>query len=293
MKPLRAATCASILLLLCACQRPAPADGAGARAESGDELKALTHVAFPAWKGEGAVVLQVPSFDDPKSPATIAATPAMVVTIDATHRALVMVGTPSDEQGHESAAHAQGGNLGVYGFERRDGHWLRTTAQDSVLWGGSSGALGEVKLVDLGRGHPALSIEGGWTGQGYDIAGLDLVALEPAGARVVLHDLRLHSDSLGVVEGCDEWLNKGQAPSAKVLAELTPANCFDVTGAWRVQPAAGAGLGDIVVTFAGHRLVVDPRTQAKSVQAVAGTLTYRDAGAGYEKASGENLAPEV
>lgn len=297
MNRLLAVTAVSILAALSACQRQAPAVAAAASPAAAntpdDSLKTLTRAAFPEWKGGDAVVLEVPSYNRPNERTTVAATPTLVVPVDATHRALVLVGTPADDEGHENASHAEGGNLGVYGFELRDGHWVKTTTQDSVLWSGSSGALGEVKQVDLSPGRPALAVEGGWTGQGYDVGGLDLVALEPAGARVVLADVRLHSDSLGLIDGCGEWLNKNVPPSAQVQADLTPENCFDVDSTWHVEPHAGAQRGDIVITFDGHRLAVDAKTAAKTVQAVTGTLVYRYGKSGYEKASGENLAPEV
>lgn len=293
---LAVAAAVSILAAVSGCQRQTVATSKPSPAAANtpdDSLQTLTRAAFPEWKGGDAVVLEVPSYNRPNERTTIAATPTMVVKMDATHRALVLVGTPADDEGHENASHAEGGNLGVYGFELRDGRWAKTTTQDSVLWSGSSGALGDVKLVDLGPDRPALAIEGGWTGQGYDVGGLDLVALEPAGARVVLADVRLRADSLGLVDGCGEWLNKNVVPSRQVQADLTPENCFDVDGTWRVEPRAGAGRGDIVITFDGHRLAADPQTGAKSVQGVAGTLVYRDGKSGYEKASGENLAPEV
>ena len=291
---LAAFACVPLVAALSACQRPAPTGAPLSDASVPDDgLKTLTRVAFPEWKGAEAVVLEVPAYSQPNERTVVAATPTMVVTVDATHRALVLVGTPSDDEGHENASHAEGGNLGVYGFELRGGRWVKTSTQDSVLWSGSSGALGNVKRVDLGPGHPALAVEGGWAGQGYDVGGLQLVALEPAGARVVLADVRLHSDSLGLVDGCGEWLNKNVAPSAQVLADLTPENCFDVDSAWHVEPRAGAERGDIVIAFDGHRLAVDGQTQAKSVQAVKGTLVYRYGVSGYEKASGQNLAPEV
>ena len=282
--------CLPLAAALPACQRQA---SPVAPVAASDGLDALTHELFPTWKAGGLVVLNVPSDSDPKQLVTIAATPVLVVKVDPTHRALVMVGTPSDEQGHESASHAQGGNLGAYGFELRGGRWVRTTVQDSVLWTGQSGALGDVKSVDLGAGHMALSVESGWTGQGYDVGALDLIALEPAGARVVLSNVRLHSDSLGVASGCEQWLDGGKAPAPQALAELTADNCFDVSGTWGVQPLAGGERGDIVITFDGHRLVTDPRSQAKSVQAVAGTLVYRYSNGSYAKVRGENLAPEV
>lgn len=283
-----AVACLPLVAALSACQRPTLATNG-----PDDSLKTLTRLAFPEWKGKEAVVLEVPPYNRPNERTVVAATPTLVVKVDDTHRALVLVGTPSDDEGHENASHAEGGNLGVYGFELRAGQWVKTSTQDSVLWSGSSGALGTLKPVDLGPGHPALAVEGGWTGQGYDIGGLELVALEPAGARVVLSDVRLRSDSLGLVDGCGEWLNKNVAPSARVQADLTPENCFDVDSAWHVAPRAGAERGDIVIVFDGHRLVVDARTQARSVQAVKGTLVYRYGQVGYEKASGENLAPEV
>ncbi len=291
MNRLRAAfVTVTLLATLSACQRPAPAASANV---PDDSVKTLTRIAFPEWKGAEAIVLEVPSYNQPNERTVVAATSTMVVAVDATHRALVLVGTPSDDEGRENASHAEGGNLGVYGFELRNGRWVKTTTQDSVLWSGSSGALGNLKRVDLGPGHAALAVEGGWTGQGYDVGALDLVALEPAGARVVLAGVRLRSDSLGLVDGCGEWLNKNVAPSAPVQADLTPENCFDVDSAWHVEPRAGAERGDVVITFDGHRLAVDGQTQAKSVQPVAGTLVYRYGKSGYEKASGENLAPEV
>jgi len=299
---LLASACVPIGVALSACERPATAAAPVAApvavlpassAVADGSIAALMREAFPKWSGQGAVVLHVPSYDHPDERIAIAATPTMAVKIDATHRALVLVGTPSDEAGHDAASHAQGGNLGIRVFELQGGRWVQKTAQDSVMWSGSMGILGDVELVQLGPGHPALSIVSGFTGQGFNVRNLDVVELEPAGARVVLPGIRLSADALGAYAGCDEWLNRHQVPSTEMLGDLNPGNCFEVGGAWHVQQAAGAERGDIVISFDGHRVVVDEHTQAKSVQAVAGTLVYRYGKAGYEKAGGENPVPEV
>ena len=249
--------------------------------------------AFPEWRGQRAYVMEMAA-DDPKAGRiTVATSPALVVALDDTHRVLVVTGFPSDEKGALSAAHVTPGNLGACWFVRRDARWWVTDRHDSILWAGSSGAVGTVKQAALGPAHQALFVESGWCGQGYCVGVLDVLELGIDAAHIVSSAVPLSSDSLGVAEGCDKLLGGVADLAPAVVRELTPDNCFDVAGQWRVEPRPDSDRGDIVIDFSGHELVQDAATQAKSVQTITEQLVLRHSATGYVRIRGRNPMHKV
>lgn len=254
----------------------------------GDDLETLMRAAFPAWKPGQPQVLVVPHDQYPDKTRTVAVQPSMVVAIDKAHRALVTVGRPSDENGEDASAHADPGMVGVYLFERRTDHWIKTKAQDAATWQGSSGEVGDVKVIELGSGHRALLVEGGFTGQGETTVGADVVEIEPAGARVVLSGLPLHEDTFGAANlFCEEWVSGERTPTSADLADPDTEACQAYTGTWRVERAADAGRGDFVVAYKFRRTVDDAKSHSKRFEASERTVVFRYGPSGYVKLSGE------
>jgi hypothetical protein len=264
----------------------APAS-APARGAADDSKEALMQEAFPAWKVGGEQVLHVPDRErsaEYAESAIVAAHPTMVVKMDATHRALVTVGRPSDEHGDDTASHADSGAVGVYVFELRTGRWFETRAQDAVAWTGSFGQVGEVKAVDLGPGHPALFVTGSHTGQGETTVWADVVEIESAGARVVLPGLQLHEDVFGgSSQDCEDWVNGLREPTDRELADELDSQCQEVTGRWRIEQAGDSGRGDIVVAYTSHGVEADPQTHLNAFVIADETVRYRYAASGYAK----------
>jgi len=245
--------------------------------------------AFPDWRGDRPYVLAIAG-PDPKEHdvKTVAMSPAQVVALDATHRVLAVTGTISDDAGNLGGSHAEPGNLGAYWFELRGGRWFVTHRRDSILWQGSNGDVGTVKQADLGPTTHALVVESGWCGQGYCVVGMDVLEIVSDAAPLVLADAALSSESLGVAEGCKEMLEGAKDLAPIVIQALTPDNCFDIGGRWRIAPRADSDRGDVVIDFEGTEMVEDPATHAKSAHKVAERVVFRHSGAGYKQSSGRN-----
>lgn len=299
----------SFVLALAACQRDAPprapagaassstppasapvasASSVVANGTTDDSPEALMTEAFPTWKHGGVQVLRVPHEQYPSEARTVAVQPSSVMKIDATHRALVTVGGPSDEHGEDAASHADPGVVGVYLFELRDGRWFKTRAQDSVVWSGSHGSVHDIRKFDLAPGHPALVVEGSFTGQGETSIAADIVEVEPAGARLVLPILPLHEDTFGsAADGCEDWVGGARTPTSEQLADPNAFACREFTGTWRVEPVADGGPGDVVVAYRLNDTVDDAQGKTKHFERTERTVVFHYTPTGYVKASGE------
>jgi len=266
------------------------ADSASSAGATADGREALMHVAFPRWDGKHPWVLEVPGSDPKDGPATVtvAASPQLVLAIDDAHRVLVLAGVPSDDDGTELGGHPARGSLGAVWFARRDGHWQRAGQQDSILWAGFFGNIGQLKRVDLGAGHEAVSVENGSCWQGFCEDFLSLVGFDAERAGVLVSNLAVMSSSIGGTQGCDEALSGGAPDPQQDAASPNADNCFDVSGKWRIQPRAGAERGDLVVAYAGSELVAAADGATFSPRKIDGTLVLRYADGVYKEVSGRN-----
>lgn len=269
----------------------APAVSSASVAANGttdDSPEALMTEAFPTWKHGGVQVLRVPHQQYPDESRTVAVQPSSVMKIDATHRALVTVGGPSDEHGEDASAHADPGVVGVYLFELRDGRWFKTRAQDSVVWSGSQGLVKDIRQVELAPGHAALVVEGGFMGQGVLTTAADIVEVEPAGARLVLPVLPLHEDSFGsAAAGCEDWAGGTRTPTSEELSDPNAFACREFTGTWRIEPVADGGPGDVIVAYRLNDTVDDAQGKGKHFERTERTVVFHYTPSGYAKASGE------
>ena len=246
--------------------------------------------AFPKWDGRKPWVMAVPGGDPGDGPAriTVAATPQLVLPIDDAHRVLVLAGTPADDDGAELGGHPAQGSLGAVWFARRDDHWQRTGQTDSILWSGFFGHIGELKRVDLGGGHQAVSVENGSCWQGFCEDFLSLVGFEAERAQVLVASQAVMSSSVGGTPGCDEALAGGAPAPQQDAAAPNADNCFDIGGKWRIQPRAGAERGDLVISYSGQDLVAAADGATFVPRKIAETLVLRYADGAYKPASGKD-----
>lgn len=244
--------------------------------------------AFRGWDGQRPYVMEVPADDTKGGPMTVATTPAQVVSVDETHRVLVVTGTPSDEDGQDAASHASSGNLGAYWFTRRHGRWFVSARRDSLLWTGVSGHVGTVEPFDLGGGHRAVTVVGGSCWQGFCGDWLTVVEFGVDQARVIVDGLPLASDSTSAREGCDRLLDGAGGVPKEQLLQLGTETCFAVSGKWRLQPRVDSQRGDIAIDYTGHDLTQVAPGQALRVRTIHDTLVLRCDGATCKPISGRN-----
>jgi hypothetical protein len=263
------------------------AASAPARGAPDDDKVSLMQEAFPEWRSDQPYVWYVPEAD-PKGHETtsVAISPELVVSIDETHRVLVVRGTISDDDGRLGGGHAEPGNLGAYWFERRDDRWFVTHRRDSILWSGFMGEIGTVKPVESVDTLHAVSIENGSCWQGFCAGYLFIADFDREHAKLLVDGLRVASTSTGGTPGCTEALAGKKADPHGTLTELGPDNCFDVDGKWRFQARGGAERPDLVVAYSGAELVKDGGGNV--AKPVSGTLVLRYANGEYKPASGVN-----
>lgn len=254
-----------------------------------DSPAALMAQAFPGWAATRPHAASMPSGEG-AAQEPVLVSPLKVVPLDAEHRMLLVTGVPDDGTGQPLQLHATSVNVGAYGFERREGRWVKTFERPSLVWTGFNGQVGEVKVHDLGAGRTALSLQNGTCGQDVCSEWVRFFALAPGDARALTPDLPL-SRKLEDAPGCAPWL-AGQPASAPDPADaFTPENCVDVSGTWRFEPAADpatAGWPDLVVAFKGSKAVQDGSTGQAAPRAVDEKLVLRHDGRGYQVVSGRN-----
>jgi len=255
-----------------------------------DGKEALMRLAFPKWDGKRPWVLQASGSDlkDGPEQVTLAASPRLVLAIDDTHRVLVLAGVPSDDDGTELGGHPMQGSLGAIWFARRDGRWQRTGQQDAILRSGFFGNIGELKHVDLGGGHQAVSVENGSCWQGFCEDFLSLVGFDAERAQVLVAHLAVMSSSIGGTQGCDEALGGGAPDPQQDPASPNADNCFDISGKWRIQPRAGADRGDLVVVYSGTELAATADGSIFAPRKIDETLVLRQVAGAYKAVSGKN-----
>ena len=93
--------------------------------------------------------------------------------------AIVVNGSPSDENGADNAAHAPPGTLNVYTLRRTEGVWQVIERHEDVSTMGSSGSIGVVKWIALGAGKPGIVVSSGGTWFGSTITNAEVFDLAP------------------------------------------------------------------------------------------------------------------
>jgi hypothetical protein len=191
--------------------------------------------------------------------------------------AVVVNGTPSDENGADNAAHASPGMLNVYTLRQTDGAWQVIERHQDVDTMGSSGNIGVIKWVTLAPGKTGIVVSSGGTWFGSTIAIAEIFDLD--------HGLR----SLG---GFAELSSNegGCMPETK--------DCWGVEGTIGTVPASRAeDYRDIVVNFKGKHFRVTEDAKGDLVEhptrTVRQTARYHFNGKEYVLVSGENPVPPI
>ena len=250
--------------------------------------RALMHIAYPRWNGLGPWSMQVPSDEEPPQPTWIAATPALVVRLDPSHLVLLVTGSPTDEAGHDIAAHVAQGHLGAVWFVRERGRWVVSHRRDDLLWAGNFGDLGTLAPFDLGRGHRAVSVRSGNCWIGGCMSLLDIFELDADHAARPFPSTRVASDTLELNDECGPALHAPRGARRAIPDDLDEGTCFDIASTWRLVARAGSQRPDIVLRFRGHELVRDAATKALSVKAVDETQVFRYEDGRYAPTIGRN-----
>ncbi len=248
-------------------------------------------IAFPHWSGRHAWVMDVPSDDPAQGLVKVAATPVLVVPVDATHRVLLVKGMPSDENGRLAAAHPTQGNLAAYWFSLEQGRWSVAQRRDSMLWAGTFGDLGKVAPFDLGGGHRAVTVNSGGCWQGACIGLLDIVELDAGKGRPSVATIRVMSETEDTTEECGPVLRG--AAGATIPKDWNAETCFRIGGTLHLQPRDGAERADLVLHFTGKEVASDPATKALSVKVVDEIQVFRYAAGKYVPVSGRNPTHEI
>lgn len=280
------------LALLTGCQSgeapsrtPTPSATPGA---ADDSPAALMAVAFPGWAPgrPHAVAVGTP---EPSSGQVmdVQVAPARVVALDAQHRVLVVTGPPVTADGEPVASHANGANVGLYGFERRDGRWHRTFAQPSLAWTGFFGQAGELQAHPLGAGRWALSIENGSCWQGQCGRWLTLFSLSARGGQALAPVLQTQASAVGATLGCEEVL-QGQPLPVDNPMPVTADTCYDISSRWRFEPATGPGWPALVLDFGGAEVAPADAASAPQRRSVQAQWVLRHDGQAYRPVQGRN-----
>lgn len=256
-----------------------------------DHRESLMREVFPGWtKEHGCVLVEM---DDEAQPIGELAllNPEVVMPFAADRRVLVVSAEPSNEKGVTMGGHAQPGNLATYGFTRSEGRWFVSHETASIATEGYFGNVGDVQLVELGPGHPGLTVTNGSCWQGYCARGIKWYELDADGE--LLHKgepVLLDTSSTGAgPEGCEAWLQSATGlRTAPAPQGVDDSNCFAVTGTARFVSVQDQAWSDIVVDFTGADTVVDPRAQRPSARAIHETAVWRRQGDTYELVQGRN-----
>lgn len=275
---------ALLIVFLAVFMLPPPACDAASLADK----RALMRIAYPQWNGRDPWLMQVPSDDETPEPTWIAATPALVVRLDPSHLVLMITGSPTDEAGHDIAAHVSEGHLGAVWFVRERDGWVVSHQRDDLLWAGNFGDLGTVAPFDLGRGHRAVSVRSGNCWMGGCESMLDVFELDADHAARPFPSTRVASDNLESNDRCAPALHARRGARRTLSDDLDGVDCFDIAATWHLAARSDALRPDIVLRFRGHELAHDTATKALSVKAVDETQVFRYEDGHYAPIIGRN-----
>ncbi len=212
---------------------PAPAP-APALTLSGQPSDALMQAVFgEAWHPKlSQAVTYLPDDEDRSQEQAVVVTYVAQNKLANGDTVLVTNAVPADENGHAQIAHVTVGMLSIYVLRKVNGVWEIIKSHDSITRLGSSGSLGEVKWVSLGKDRLGLALLHGGTWQGSTIEMLSLFDPQAEVVTELTQQLRIASDNEG---GCD--------PESDV-------ECWKTVGDWKMAPSLSGGeTNDIVIAF--------------------------------------------
>lgn len=224
---------------------------------------------------------QLPDPENSGEKAPYVVSPVAHTVLASGETVLVANAETASEDGTAMSSHASGGLLNVYLMRQADGKWEILKRHENVASLGSHGNLGTVQWVNLAKGKPGLAVLSGGTWQGYTIEVLSLFDLGADSLRDLAGDIQVHSDSEG---GCD--------PDGE-------AECWNVTGKWRFEPARTASdYDELAVDFSGasstrHKAGKGQAKPPRVTKNISGAARYAYDGKAYRLVEGVNLVPGV
>ena len=185
------------------------------------------------WNGKLAkAVTYLPDDEDRSQEQGMVVTYVAQSTLANGDTVLVTNAVPADENGQAMIAHVTLGMLNVYVLRKVNGAWGTIKSHESITRLGSSGSLGEIKWVSLGKDRLGLAVLHGGTWQGSTIELLSLFDPQADVVTDLTDQVRIASDNEG---GCDP---EGEA------------ECWKTVGDWKMAPSLSGGeTHDIVIAF--------------------------------------------
>ncbi len=242
-----------VLILACLCQpllsacskKPAPAQPVAlssapapapvqALALAGEPSAALMQAVYGKdWNAKLAkAVTYLPDDEDRSQEQGMVVTYVAQSALANGDTVLVTNAVPADEKGEAMIAHVTLGMLNVYVLRKVNGTWETIKSHPSITRLGSSGSLGEIKWVSLGKDRLGLAVLHGGTWQGSTIELLSLFDPQAEVVTDLTDQVKIASDNEG---GCD--------PAGDV-------ECWKTVGDWKMAPSLSGGeMNDIVIAF--------------------------------------------
>lgn len=193
--------------------------------------------------------------------------------------AVVVNGTPSDEEGNDLTSHAASGVLNLYVLRRNGGAWEVLERHEGQGELGSMGYIGDVKWAELGPGRPGFVVMSGGMWQGQSISHAEIHALD---------------DGVRHLGGFPLQSSNGGACMPET------GECWDVEGTIRVAKAAPAGrYPDLSVAYRDKRYTVsEPKKAGEDfiehvTRDARTTVLYRFDGKAYAPVAGTNPVPSI
>lgn len=193
--------------------------------------------------------------------------------------AALVNGASADDNGDESAGHAEPGILNVYLLRPAGSGWEVAERHENAATLGSDGHMGDARWVALGPGKPGFIMSSGGVWQGYAISFADVYEL----AGGVRH--------LG---------NFKEAGSNDGACGPDTGECWDVTSRLRFDDGAGAahdGYRDLLADFSGKRYTIatvkGDEVATRQLATIRQTVRYRFDGKAYKPTSDTNPVPDI
>lgn len=190
--------------------------------------------------------------------------------------AVVVNGSPSDQDGNDLAAHGSPGVLNVYVMRASEDGWQVVERHENLSSMGSHGNIGSIDWIIPSAGKAGFIVTSGGTWQGYSIAVANIFEL---GSPIrELGNLLIGSTNEGACEPGTE--------------------CWDVNGTIRFADRLDADTPpDMLVDFSGKRYRVIENQPDKYSERLDSTIKetarYRFDGKTYVLTEGVNPVPEV
>jgi len=256
-----------------AAQPPLAAASAPVAPTTGALMQAIFGQTFNPAKGDGLAVLKNEGVEG-----------TYLMTLVSSHVlpdgrvAVVVNGSPSDEQRSNHSAHASSGILNVYFLQHEGAQWTVQARHESVESIGYSGLIGEVTWVMLAAGKPGFVLSSGSSWQGYALRAASVFDLADGVRR-----LGAFSEMSSNADACMPDMEK---------------DCWDVRSTYRFVDSAQPSLyRDIVLDFTDKRFTVSEDDKGKLVEHPRSTThkaaRYHYSGKEYVLISGDDAVPEI